>query len=355
MSSEPFCIVETSPNGRYQRYDEKLGEGSSKKVWKAFDTEDGRIVAWNCAKYEPLDSEDESKVKNEILILKTLRHPHIITLYDFWHDPKNHRFCFITDIMTDGTLRDFMGKVGQVNLSVIKNWSRQILSALHYLHSRSPPVIHRDLKCYNIFVSSATGTIRIGDFGLSALKEDDYLSGMVGTPEFMAPEIFNERYTEKVDTYAFGMCLLEMVTGVTPYEECLNNPYKVWKAIKNGVKPQSLGHIKDLTVASIIEICLQDEVQRPTAEDLIAMPFFHTLCPEDSNPVELEALIPNERPVSPQAGTEPLSPDTLSPDTLSPDTLSPNALSQPEPDPKTQQREQEAQRLEEKILANWSL
>lgn len=50
---------------------------------------------------------------------------------------------------------------------VVKRWARQILRGMHYLHSQDPPIIHRDLKCDNIFINGAAGDIRIGDLGLS--------------------------------------------------------------------------------------------------------------------------------------------------------------------------------------------
>ena len=105
-------------------------------------------------------------------------------------------------------------------MEVIKRWSLQILEALNYLHTRDPPIIHRDLKCSNIFIDGKTSTILIGDLGLSRRRKDAQMS-IAGTPEFMAPEIFaNGVYDEKVDIYALGMCLLELITKKVPYSEC---------------------------------------------------------------------------------------------------------------------------------------
>lgn len=56
-----------------------------------------------------------------------------------------------------------------VDVRALKNWSRQILSGLLYLHSHDPPVIHRDLKCDNIFVNGNQGEVKIGDLGLAAI------------------------------------------------------------------------------------------------------------------------------------------------------------------------------------------
>ena len=56
-----------------------------------------------------------------------------------------------------------------VDLKAVKNWSRQILRGLLYLHSHDPPIIHRDLKCDNIFVNGNNGEVKIGDLGLAAI------------------------------------------------------------------------------------------------------------------------------------------------------------------------------------------
>jgi WNK lysine deficient protein kinase len=117
-------------------------------------------------------------------------------------------------------------------IKVIKNFANQILKGLAYLHGRSPPVIHRDLKCDNVFVTGQCGQVKIGDLGLATLKKQSFAKSVIGTPEFMAPEMYTEQYDEIVDVYAFGMCLLEMATGEYPYQEC-TKPYEVYKRVTN--------------------------------------------------------------------------------------------------------------------------
>jgi len=67
-----------------------------------------------------------------------------------------------------------------VNTKVLKNWCRQILKGLLFLHSRSPPVIHRDLKCDNIFIAGPTGAVKIGDLGLATLKKQSFAKSVIG-------------------------------------------------------------------------------------------------------------------------------------------------------------------------------
>ncbi|NXU08381.1 WNK3 kinase, partial [Pardalotus punctatus] len=95
------------------------------------------------------------------------------------------------------------------------------LKGLQFLHTRTPPIIHRDLKCDNIFITGPTGSVKIGDLGLATLMRTSFAKSRppdpAGTPEFMAPEMYEERYDESVDVYAFGMCMLEMGTSEYPY------------------------------------------------------------------------------------------------------------------------------------------
>ena len=67
-----------------------------------------------------------------------------------------------------------------LNMKVLKNWCRQILKGLLFLHSRTPPVIHRDLKCDNIFITGPTGSVKIGDLGLATLKNKSFAKSVIG-------------------------------------------------------------------------------------------------------------------------------------------------------------------------------
>ena len=84
--------------------------------------------------------------------------------------------------------------------------------------------------------------MRIGDFGLSVARHTTHVESVLGTPEFMAPELYDENYSEKVDIYAFGMCVLEMTTKEYPFQEC-SNAAQIWKRVSAGQKPDVLQRI----------------------------------------------------------------------------------------------------------------
>lgn len=207
---------------------------------------------------------------HEIEILKSVRHPNIITFHEAWYNESE--FVFITELMTSGTLREYIRKLNLPNIKIVKRWCRQILKGLVYLHSHQPTVIHRDIKCDNIFINGAHGEIKIGDMGTAEMKIDKKYT-VIGTPEFMAPEMYEEKgYSEKVDIYAFGMCLLEMVTGEYPYNEC-TNAAQVFKKVTQNIRPECLSRVQDPEVLSLINNCLAPENERMSAQEMLEHSF----------------------------------------------------------------------------------
>ncbi|KFV60562.1 Serine/threonine-protein kinase WNK1, partial [Gavia stellata] len=161
-----------------------------------------------------------------------------------------------------------------MKIKVLRSWCRQILKGLQFLHTRTPPIIHRDLKCDNIFITGPTGSVKIGDLGLATLKRASFAKSVIGTPEFMAPEMYEEKYDESVDVYAFGMCMLEMATSEYPYSEC-QNAAQIYRRVTSGVKPASFDKVAIPEVKEIIEGCIrQNKGERYAIKDLLNHAFF---------------------------------------------------------------------------------
>ena len=76
-----------------------------------------------------------------------------------------------------------------MKLKLLQRWSRQILKGLHFLHTRTPPIIHRDLKCDNIFITGPTGSVKIGDLGLATLKSASFAKSVIGECKFGPAQI----------------------------------------------------------------------------------------------------------------------------------------------------------------------
>ncbi|KAG6957496.1 hypothetical protein JG687_00009953 [Phytophthora cactorum] len=279
--------MEHSPRGRYIRFDIRLGTGAYKSVYKAYDTDQGIDVAWNAIDIGLLPSTEKTRIIQEVQLLQKLEHKNIINFYGSWFSKEKNQVVFITEIMTSGTLKSYIKRVQFIKWKIIKRWCIQILEGLHYLHSQNPPVIHRDLKCDNIFVNGNTGDLRIGDLGLStqlAVDKRSKAQSVLGTPEFMAPELYDESYDEKVDVYAFGMCVLEMVTKEVPYSECIN-PAQIYKK-----------RVVSQAARDFIELCLSrgNGLVDVTAQYLLDHPFLKAQ-DDDNDMVERESKQEQQR------------------------------------------------------------
>uniref|UniRef100_A0A8C7JKZ2 non-specific serine/threonine protein kinase n=1 Tax=Oncorhynchus kisutch TaxID=8019 RepID=A0A8C7JKZ2_ONCKI len=268
--------VSTSPGGRFLKFDIELGRGSFKTVYKGLDTDTWVEVAWCELQDRKLTKVERQRFKEEAEMLKGLQHPNIVRFYDFWESPLKGKKCIVlvTELMTSGTLKTYLKRFKVMKPKVLRSWCRQILKGLHFLHTRAPPIIHRDLKCDNIFITGPTGSVKIGDLGLATLKRASFAKSVIGTPEFMAPEMYEEHYDESVDVYAFGMCMLEMATSEYPYSEC-QNAAQIYRKVTSGVKPASYNKVVDPEIKEIIGECIcQKKEERYSIKDLLDHAFF---------------------------------------------------------------------------------
>ncbi|XP_017290967.1 serine/threonine-protein kinase WNK2 isoform X4 [Kryptolebias marmoratus] len=268
--------VSTSPGGRFLKFDIELGRGSFKTVYKGLDTETWVEVAWCELQERKLSKAERQRFKEEAEMLKALQHPNIVRFYDFWESPVKGKKCIVlvTELMTSGTLKTYLKRFKVMKPKVLRRWCRQILKGLHFLHTRAPPIIHRDLKCDNIFITGPTGSVKIGDLGLATLKRASFAKSVIGTPEFMAPEMYEEHYDEAVDVYAFGMCMLEMATSEYPYSEC-QNAAQIYRKVTSGVKPASYSKVSDPEIKEIIGECICHRwEERYSIKDLLNHAYF---------------------------------------------------------------------------------
>jgi calcium-dependent protein kinase len=201
---------------------EKIGEGSFGKVYKVIYILTNQLRAMKLVKKESVQyQDDEKKFLKEIEVLSKLDHPNIIKVYEYFVDKKN--FYVINELATGGELFDQISKIQFFNEHDAAHIMKQVFSAVCYLHANK--IVHRDLKPENILLESKDDgdlSLKIIDFGAANFfKGEDgnaKLSLKIGTPYYMAPEVFNKNYTNKCDLWSCGVILYILLVGFPPFD-----------------------------------------------------------------------------------------------------------------------------------------
>jgi WNK lysine deficient protein kinase len=283
-TSDKRKVIEKSPKERFARFDEELGAGAIKRVFRGYDYDTGREIAWNVVNVSCMSEEAISKVQEEIAIIKKLKHANIINFVSGFFNEEKKEVVIITEIFNSGSLKQYLNRIKHPRLKVVKYWCKEILKGLKYLHELPNPIIHRDIKCDNVFINSTTSEIKLGDLGYSCiLSNRDYAKSVSGTPEFMAPEVLEGKYGVLADIYSFGICVLEIVTREKPYKECENNIIDIFENIKNHKLPKSIEKIKNARLLEFIKSLLKSESERPSASQLLMCEFLNDLDHEENN------------------------------------------------------------------------
>uniref|UniRef100_A0A672V1I3 non-specific serine/threonine protein kinase n=1 Tax=Strigops habroptila TaxID=2489341 RepID=A0A672V1I3_STRHB len=253
----------------------ELGDGAFGKVYKAKNKETGALAA---AKVIETKSEDELEdYMVEIEILATCDHRHIVKLLGafYWDGKLWIMIEFCPGGAVDATMLELDRGLTEPQIQVI---CRQMLEALHYLHSKK--IIHRDLKAGNVLLTQ-DGDIKLADFGVSArnMKTLQKRDSFIGTPYWMAPEVVmcetmkDTPYDYKADIWSLGITLIEMAQIEPPHHEL--NPMRVLLKIAKSDPPTLSCPSKwSLEFRDFLKKALDKNPEtRPSAAQLLEHPF----------------------------------------------------------------------------------
>ncbi|XP_052672607.1 serine/threonine-protein kinase 10 isoform X1 [Harpia harpyja] len=253
----------------------ELGDGAFGKVYKAKNKETGALAA---AKVIETKSEDELEdYMVEIEILATCNHRHIVKLLGafYWDGKLWIMIEFCPGGAVDATMLELDRGLTEPQIQVI---CRQMLEALHYLHSKK--IIHRDLKAGNVLLTQ-DGDIKLADFGVSAknIKTLQKRDSFIGTPYWMAPEVVmcetmkDTPYDYKADIWSLGITLIEMAQIEPPHHEL--NPMRVLLKIAKSDPPTLSCPSKwSLEFRDFLKTALDKNPEtRPSAAQLLEHPF----------------------------------------------------------------------------------
>ncbi|KDO66334.1 hypothetical protein CISIN_1g013407mg [Citrus sinensis] len=206
-----------------------IGEGTFAKVKFARNSETGEPVALKILdKEKVLKHKMAEQIKREVATMKLVKHPNVVRLYEVMGSKT--KIFIVLEFVTGGELFDKIVNHGRMKEDEARRYFQQLINAVDYCHSRG--VYHRDLKPENLLLD-AYGNLKVSDFGLSALsqqvRDDGLLHTTCGTPNYVAPEVLNDRGYDgsTADLWSCGVILFVLLAGYLPFDDSnLMNLYK---------------------------------------------------------------------------------------------------------------------------------
>jgi serine/threonine protein kinase, bacterial len=246
-------------NGRYEIV-RRIGGGGMGAVYLAKDRNLGdapRAVKEMVESH--LDPAQHEKAigdfKRESLLLTSLEHPCIPTIYDYFYDDKLGRFYLVMKYISGGDLASRMRAAvgGRLDEKTVTDWGMQVADVLDYLHSRPKPIIYRDLKPANLMIDGNTGRVMLIDFGIARwVSQQEKGVTAVGTMGYAPPELFSGRVQPASDVYSLGATMFHLMTGSDPQD----NPLLIFDFTKNP-RPRQIAP----SISSEMEMILMRSVE----------------------------------------------------------------------------------------------
>lgn len=255
-----------------------IGKGGSSIVYKATVHSTAQLIAVKKIDTECLTKNQINGFRAEIETMRSLSHSNIIQYIGM--QEKNNNIFILMEYSDRGSIRQFYQNVGPLNQLQVSYSLRQVLSGLQYLHSKG--FAHRDIKCANCLLSSV-GTVKLADFGASKrFESDSIVSGLKGTPHWMAPEVIKGTQMTtgwmKADVWSLGCTAVEMFTGKVPYSEYENPMTAMYKIASGEIPKIKLDPPNSVEISvdflDYIQVCCSvNPSDRPSAETLQQHPF----------------------------------------------------------------------------------
>jgi tRNA A-37 threonylcarbamoyl transferase component Bud32 len=223
-------------SGRYEIV-RKIGGGGMGAVYLAKDKNlgDAPRAVKEMVQANLDESQHEKAVsdfKRESLLLTSLEHPSIPTIYDYFYDAAAGRFYLVMKYISGG---DFASRLrsapsGRLEEKTVTDWALQVADVLDYLHNRPQPIIYRDLKPANLMIDGNSGRVMLIDFGIARwVSPHEKGVTAVGTMGYAPPELFSGKVEPRSDIYSLGATMFHLLTGSDPQD----NPLLIFDFTKN--------------------------------------------------------------------------------------------------------------------------
>ncbi|XP_052472641.1 serine/threonine-protein kinase SIK3 homolog isoform X1 [Carassius gibelio] len=200
----------------YYEMERTIGKGNFAVVKLATHMITRAKVAIKIVDKTQLDDENLKKIFREVQIMKMLRHPHIIRLYQVMETER--LIYLVTEYASGGEIFDHLVAHGRMAEKDARRKFKQIVAAVYFCHCRN--IVHRDLKAENLLLDHNLN-IKIADFGFSNLfSRGQLLKTWCGSPPYAAPELFEGKEYDgpKVDIWSLGVVLYVLVCGALPFD-----------------------------------------------------------------------------------------------------------------------------------------
>ena len=263
-----------------------IGQGSFGSVFLALHALTGELMAVKqvetpSASNSTVDKRKESMVaalKREINLLRDLQHENIVQYLGSNSD--DHHFNIFLEYVPGGSVATMLASYGPLQEPLIKNFVRQILAGLSYLHGQD--IIHRDIKGANVLVDNK-GVVKISDFGISKRVEASAIlqpqkghihrPSLQGSVFWMAPEVVKQTsYTRKADIWSLGCLIVEMFTGTHPFPN-YNQMQAIFQIGNSSAKPTTPDCASEDAQAFLQRTFEYDFEKRPSADELLGSAF----------------------------------------------------------------------------------
>lgn len=161
------------------------------------------------------------RFENEASILQKLDHPKIVKLVDYFIE--DHRVYLVLEYIKGTSLREYVAREGALPAVEVFALVESMLEILNYLHTLSPPVVHRDFTPDNLITDRSEG-VKLIDFNVAQQSDSTATGTVVGKHSYLPPEQFRGKPTPKSDIYAFGATIYYLLTGKDPEPLTCSHP-----------------------------------------------------------------------------------------------------------------------------------
>lgn len=247
-----------------------IGQGSLGTVFQALDPDSGQVIAVKEVRLDTKDSVDQKRraeLENEIKICEECRHPRIVSFLG--HEYKDGFLYIFMEHMAGGSLAQVLAQFGALEESLIHVYTKSMLEGLVYLHSKHPPVVHRDIKSANVLVGLDC-SVKLADFGCSKSSDVTLSHTLRGSIPWMAPEVVNGRgYGRAADVWSFGCVIIEMATAALPWGKVDNPMALLFRIARSDLVPEAPACLSDVA-QEFVRCCLRrSPEERSTATTLL--------------------------------------------------------------------------------------